>query len=167
MFSIQGVLRNIHGVLRKADALNLAVQCLTEGAILNHFSGKINIFEPLKRVVKEIESGKAVAGLVQLAGNGVPGKLVLRGSDVATINVLGIVGAALLVLLLAIPIPMLFAYRQGVDAKVESSYRHAVMEIHGIQNCLEVPERAPRIICRRAERRQVKESQSYIPDVVS
>ncbi len=54
--------------------------------------------------------------------------------ETATINILGIAGGAILLLLVLNPIPMIIHYGKGVVIDVESSYKRAVMEIDALYN---------------------------------
>ena len=112
----------VPGVWHKEDAMDLATQAIVEAISPDHISGRIFFEESQKRVEKLIESGKVLSGLLRVAGKGVQGKSASHKPDVATTNILGIAGAAILVLLVAVPIPMLFVCREGIEADIQSSY---------------------------------------------
>ncbi len=62
----------------------------------------------------------------------------------ATIDMLGKVGVTILIGLKLIPIPMIFQYRKGILANVESLYKRAAMKNDGGEGFEEVPSTAPR-----------------------
>ncbi len=82
---------------------------------------------------------------MRVAEKTIQGKSARGKSTIATINILGIIGIAILMLLAALPVPVLSISGRGAVADVESSYRRAVKEIRGEEWLLGVPDRAPSI----------------------
>ncbi len=126
--------------------MDFAVQANVEVSRRKQFGGLPNLDEAKRRVPVLIESGKVLSGLVRVAEKAFQGKAVRGKADVATINILGIVGMAIFMLLIALPIPAISIYRRGAVADVESSYRRAVKEIQGEECLLAVPDLEPSII---------------------
>ncbi len=136
---------SVQGTLRKMDVLELAVQANLELMRRDPFSG-ILTFEGCRRnIAKRIENRKIISGLVRVAGKVKQGKAALYKSDKATINILGLLGVAILMVLIAMPITVLLFFKQRVIASVESSYRRSVIEIDEGRNVLQVPVRTPSI----------------------
>ncbi len=142
---------SVEGALSDTDALDIAIQSNVEMARKDFFVEKILDIDVQKRVANLIEGGRVVSGLVRVAEKGIQGKVVLRRVETATINILGIVGVAILVGLGLMPIPMILLYRKGFVTDVESTYKRAVMKTDGVDCFMEVPNTAPSICADRID----------------
>ncbi len=130
------------------DIMDLAVQANVEVSRREQFGGFPNLDEAKQRVPVLKKGGKVLSGLVRFAEKTVQGKAVKGKADVAAINILGIVGMAILMLLIALPIPAISIYRRGAVADLESSYRRAVKKPQGEECLLEVPDLETSVIAR-------------------
>ncbi len=80
---------------------------------------------------------------------------MVRRAETATINIVGIVGVAILLVLVLLPTPMIIRYGKGIVGDVESSYRRAVMKNDGVECVLDVPRRAPCICAKEIDNRNM------------
>ncbi len=79
------------------------------------------------------------------------GKYAVRIVEFATINIAGIAGVAILIVLVLMPIPMILLYGKGLVSDVESSYKRAVMKNDGVESYMEVPSAASSICAREID----------------
>ncbi len=146
---------SVEGELSNTDALEIAIQGHAAIMTRDQISGDSFDSETQKLVANFIERGRVLSGFVRVAGKGVPGKSVVRRVETATINVLGVVGAAIVLVLVLMPIPIILKYGKGIVSNVESSYKRAVMKSDGVESYLEVPRTAPSICAKEIDNRNL------------
>ncbi len=137
------------------DALDMAVQGSVEMVRTDPITPDTFLLDAQKKTANMIERGRVLSGLVRVTGKGIPGKAVVRKVETATINILGMVGVAILIVLVLMPIPMILHYGKGLVSDVESSYKRAVMKNDGAENFMEVPNTAPSICAEEIDNRSL------------
>ncbi len=136
---------SVEGELSDTDALDIAIQGNVEGLRSDFVAEGAFEVDVQKKVANLIERGGVISGLLRVAGKGIQGKSAVRRVETATINIFGVVGLAILVGLVLMPIPMMLQYRKGIVTNVESSYKRAVMKSDGEEGFIEVPSTTPKI----------------------